>query len=326
MSISRREFIGTAAIAGMAAATPAGTGNTPIPTRVLGKTGARVSILAFGAGSRFLQYKEDDKAIEALTRALDLGVTYIDTADEYGKDRLSERRVGMAIKGRRDKIFLATKLSSRDGSESQRTVEASLKALQVDHVDLLHIHALTTAEDLAKIEAKGGPLDQILKLRDQKVARFIGITCHADPAVLKTALERHDFDCTQMALNAGTVSMVNGGGKRGMVPDPSVKTSFETTALPVALRKKMGVLAIKAFAQDALVGQAPIEKLLYYTLSLPIAAAVVGMPKPEHIDDNVRLAKAFKRLSAAEMKELSATLSHKNKQALDRFFLHHVDA
>lgn len=324
MSISRREFIGTAAAAGIAAGAPAGTGNTPIPTRVLGKTGARVSILAFGAGSRFLQYTEEDQALAALTRALDMGITYIDTSDDYGKDHLSERRVGIAIKGRRDKVFLATKLSNRDGGESQRIVEASLKALQVDRVDLLHIHALTTAEDLAKIEAKGGPLDQVLKLRDQKMTRFIGITCHANPAVLKTALERHDFDCTQMALNAGTVSMTSGTG--GMVPDRAIQTSFETLALPVAIRKKMGVLAIKAFAQDALVGQAPIEKLLYYTLSLPVTAAVVGMPKPEHIDDNVRLAKAFKRLSAAEMKHMSGTLSQKNKQALDRFFLHHIDA
>ncbi|SPE39128.1 Aldo/keto reductase [Candidatus Sulfopaludibacter sp. SbA3] len=325
MSISRREFIGTAAAASIAAGAPAGTGNTKIPTRVLGKTGARVSILAFGAGSRFLQYKEEDKAIEALTRALDMGITYIDTADDYGEDHLSEKRVGIAIKGRRDKIFLATKLTNRDGAESQRIVEESLKALQVDQLDLLHIHALTTAEDLAKIEAKGGPLDQILKLRDQKVTRFIGITCHADPAVLRTALERHDFDCTQMALNAGTVSMLNGGGKSGMVPDPSVKTCFETTALPVALRKKMGVLAIKALAQDALVGQAPTEKLLYYTLSLPVTAAVVGMPKLEHIDDNVRLAKAFKRLSASEMKQMSGALSARNKQALDRFFRDHID-
>ena len=284
MSISRRDFIGTAAAAGIAAGAPAGTGNTPLPTRVLGRTGAHVSILAFGAGSRFLMYTEEDKAVEALTRALDRGITYIDTSDDYGKDHLSERRVGMAIKGRRDKIFLATKLTNRDGNQSQRIVEQSLKALQVDHVDLLHIHQVTTAEDLAAVEAKGGPLDQILKLRDQKVARFIGITSHADPAVLRTALERHDFDCVQMALNAGTVSMM--GSNHGMVPDRSVRTSFETHALPVAIRKKLGVLAIKSFAQEALIGQAPVEKLLYYTLSLPITAAVVGMPKLEHIDEN----------------------------------------
>jgi predicted aldo/keto reductase-like oxidoreductase len=323
MNISRREFIAATAAAGTLAA---GTAGTALPTRVLGKTGARVSILAFGSGSRFLSYKEEDQAIEAVTKALDLGITYIDTADDYGRGHLSEQRIGKAIKGRRDSIFLATKLSNRDGNESQRIVEESLKALQVDRLDLLHIHALTTEDDLANIEAKGGPLEQIMKMRDQKMTRFIGITSHADPTVLKTALERHDFDCTQMALNAGTVAMMNGGGKRGMVPNAAMKSSFETIALPVALRKKMGVLAIKIYAQDALIGQAVPEKLLYYTLSLPVTAAVVGMPKLEHIADNVRMAKAFRPLPPSEMKTLSATLSEKNKEALDRFFQSHVDA
>jgi uncharacterized protein len=327
MSISRREFLESTAIAGLAAGTlAADTGKPALPTRILGKTGARVSILAFGTGSRFLLYKEEDKALEALQMALDLGITYIDTADEYGKGRLAEQRVGKAIRGRRDSVFLATKLSNRDGAESQRLVEESLKALQVDRLDLLHIHALTTADDLANIEAKGGVLEQLLKLRDQKLTRFIGITSHADPEVMKTALERHDFDCAQMALNAANVTMVNGGGKLGMVPNPEIHTSFETTALPVAVRKKMGILAIKSFAQDHLVGQASPEKLLYYTLSLPISAAVVGMPKLEHIQDNVRLAKAFAPLPPPEMKQLAATLSQKNKQALDHFFRNHVDA
>ena len=320
MRITRREFVGSVAAASLASAA------APMPTRVLGKTGAKVSILAFGTGSRFLMYKEEDQALEALTKALDLGITYIDTADEYGKGHLAEQRVGKVLKGRRDGVFLATKVSPRDGDEAARSFEASLKALDLDHVDLLHIHALTTEDDLGKIEAKGGVLERVLKWREQKMARFIGITSHADPAVMKTALERHDFDCAQMALNAGQANMINGGGKRGMVPNPAVQTSFESLALPVAVRKKMGVLAIKAFAQDALVGQAAPEKLLGYTLSLPVTAAVVGMPKLEHIEANVRIVKAFAPLPPAEMKEMSGNLSEKNKVALDEFFRNHVDA
>ena len=323
MSISRREFIGTTALTGLAAG-PLAAGGTALPSRVLGRTGARVSILAFGAGSRFLKYQEEGAALEALRKALDLGITYIDTADDYGKGHLSEQRVGMVLKGRRDGIFLATKVSPRGGDDAVRSFEESLKALQVSQVDLLHIHALTTPEDLAAIEAKGGVLERLMKFRDQKMARFIGITSHSDPAVMRTALERHDFDCAQMALNAGSVAMMN--GKRGMVPNPEVKTSFETLALPVALRKKMGVLAMKAFAQDTLIGQAAPEKLLYYALSLPVTAAVVGMPQLEHIEDNARLAKAFQPLPPAEMKRMSGSLSEKNKQALDLFFKHHVDA
>ena len=326
MRTSRREFLENTALACLATGSLASANKAGLPTRALGKTGVRVPILAMGAGSRFLMYKEEDKALEAVQKALDLGISYIDSADDYGKEHLSEQRIGKAIKGRRDSIFLATKLSNRNGAESQRIVEESLKALQVDRLDLLHIHSLTSAEDLTVIEAKGGVLEQALKLRDQKMTRFIGITCHADPAALKTALERHDFDCTQMALNAGMVSMKNGGAGRGMVPNEAMQASFETLALPVAVRKKMGIIGMKVFAQDALVGQSAPEKLLRYTLSLPVATAVVGMPKLEQIEENVRVAKAFKPLSASEMKEISGALSMKNKASLDQYFRNHIDA
>jgi len=320
MNISRRDFLGTAALTTVAAR----AATDAMPTRTLGKTGARVSILAMGGGSRFLMYKDEDKALEALNRAFDLGITYMDTAYGYG-DGKSEERVGKVMKTRRKGIFLATKINARKGDEAQRILEGSLKRLQTDHTDLIHVHSLTDEKDLADIEAPDGVLKVLLKLRDQKVTRFIGITSHTDPVVLKTALERHDFDCTQMALNAARVGMASGSG--AMVPNDAMKTSFEQVALPVAHRKNMGVIAMKIFAQEALVGQAPPEKLLYYPLSLPgVTLAVAGMPKFEFIDQNVALAKAFKPLPAGEMKQLSAQLATHNKVALDRFFSSHVDA
>ena len=69
-------------------------------------------------------------------------------------------------------------------------------------------------------------------------------------------------------------------------------------ALPVARAKKMGIIAMKIFGQEALVGAAPTEKLLYYSLSLPVTTAVVGMPKLEHLEEDVQLARAFKPLPA----------------------------
>jgi len=206
MRISRRSFLGTTALGGLAvnAAHGAEIGkNGGLPKRTLGRTGARVSILAMGGGSRFLMYKEEDKALEALNRAFDLGITYMDTAYGYGNG-LSETRVGkvMAERRKRDGIFLATKIEARKGDEAARTIEGSLKRLQTDQIDLIHIHSLEDEADLAQIEAKDGILNRLLKLRDEKVTRFVGITCHNDPTVLATALGRHDFDCTQMALNA----------------------------------------------------------------------------------------------------------------------------
>ncbi|MBZ5593358.1 MAG: aldo/keto reductase [Acidobacteriia bacterium] len=328
MRISRRSFLGTTALGSLAvnAAVGAEVGkNGALPTRVLGRTGARVSILAMGGGSRFLMYKEEDKALEALNRAFDLGITYMDTAYGYG-DGVSEARVGkvMAVRRKKDGIFLATKINKRPGDEAMRIIEGSLKRLETDQVDLIHIHSLTDEEDLRAIEAPDGVLSRLLKLREQKVTRFIGITSHSDPKVLATALERHDFDCTQMALNAAQTGMQD--GHHGMEINEAMKTSFETVALPVAVRKNMGIIAMKVHAQEGLTGQAPAEKLLYYSLSLPVSLAVVGMPTLDFIEQNVHLAKAFKPLPKSEMQELSTRLAAKHKRALDQRFANHVDA
>ncbi len=294
-----------------------------MPTRILGRTGARVSVAAMGCGSRLLSYGTEEKAVEALHKAFAQGVTYVDTAYSYGSGK-SEGWVGAAIRDRRKGLWLATKISERDGAKAEKIFEASLKRLGVDQVDLIHVHSLLGAEDLAKVEAPDGLLKLLYKLRDQKITRFIGVTSHTDPTTLKTALERHDFDCTQMALNAALVGMTNGKG--GMIINREMKDSFEHIALPVALKKKMGVTAMKLFAQDGLVNAAPIDTLIRYALSLPVAAGVMGMPKHEFIDENIRLAKAFKPLKKSEMRDLSQKLSVEHKARLDRFFADHVDA
>ena len=326
MNISRRQFLEAAALG---CATVGGVvgqslgASSKIPTRTLGRTGLTVSVLAFGSGSRFMMYEQEDKALEALTKALDLGITYVDTAHNYGGGK-SEERIGKVMGQRRKQIVLATKIAARKGDDAMRQIELSLKRLQTDHVDVLHIHSLTSPEDLAAIEAPDGVLKTMYKAREQKLARFIGITCHAAPQALQTALERHDFDCTQMALNAALARMAEGSG--GMKATPMKEGGFEALALPVAKRKNLGVIAMKAFGQEQILGTAPIEKLLYYSMSLPVSTVSVGMPKLEHIEQNIQLARKFKALSEAERRQLSASIGQEHKLALDSFFQHHVDA
>ncbi len=311
MSHTRRAFIGTSAAAVALNAAPA------MPTRAFSHTGQRISILAFGCGSRFLSYKDEDDAIAVIHKALDLGITYFDTAYDYGAG-LSETRLGKALGARRKDVYLATKIPSRNGDDAMRIIEGSLKRCQTDHFDSLHIHSLTTEQDLAAIEAKDGVLQVMYKMREQKVARNIGITCHTDPKVLRTALERHDFNVTQFALNAARVGFAQNDG------DPA-KDSFEALALPVAIRKKMGVTAMKIFAQDKLQGKAPADKLIRYSLSLPVGAVVVGMPAIEHLEQNVLTAKAFQPLTRDEMSGLNGQLSQ-YKASIDKYFHDHVDA
>jgi aryl-alcohol dehydrogenase-like predicted oxidoreductase len=268
-------------------------------------------------------YKAEDEAIAALNHAIDLGITYIDTAHSYGNGK-SEERVGRVMATRRKEVVLATKLPGRTADRARRQIELSLKRLQTDHLEVLHIHDLKSLDDLKAIEARGGMLEALYEAREQKITRAIGITSHADPAALKAALERHDFDCTQMALNAGLARMADLPG--GMKATPAGASSFENLALPVARRKHMGVIAMKVMGQEQLLGAAPVEKLLAYALSLPVSLASVGMPRREHIESNAAFAHQFSPMSARQRRKLSESIESGKKLAMARFFESHEDA
>jgi len=315
--ITRREFIEkTTLTVASAAALPSVLeseieAKTILPQRVLGRTGVKVPIIAFGCGSRFLMYENEEEALRALNHVIDSGVTYLDTAMDYGKG-LSETRVGMVMKTRRKEVWLATKVppNARTRDDALREVEKSLKRLQTDRVDLLHLHSLTTDEDLQKIEAKDGAIRALYELREQKVARFIGMTSHTDGAVMARAIEHNDLDCVQMAMN------------------PSRALQFEELALPAAKKKNLGVILMKVTAQEKLLGagagKAAIEPLIRYALSLPVTTAVIGMPKLQFVDQNVATAKSFKPMSAGEMDQLRSQVASQ-RAGLERWFSNHRD-
>jgi uncharacterized protein len=315
--ISRREFLENVGI-GAAASTSllllkdvavADTAKNVLPQRTLGCTGAKVSILAFGCGSRFLMYKDEDSATAILNRAIDSGITYLDTAYAYG-DGESETRVGRVMATRRKDVWLATKIPDRTRDEFLRRLEASLKRLQTDHVDLVHIHSLGQADDLEKIEAKDGALKGLMEAREQKMARFAGMTSHTNGEVMAKAIERHDLDCVQMALNASR----NG--------------RFEELALPAANKKNLGIIAMKVTGQEFLVGEgagkADMNSLLRYSMSLPVTTAVVGMPKPEMLAHNIEIAKSFSPLSDQEKDRLRQQLGNA-REGLEKRLVGHLD-
>jgi aryl-alcohol dehydrogenase-like predicted oxidoreductase len=319
MQLTRRNFLVSAALAAVATEIDAQTG---MPMRMLGQTGQKVSLLAFGGGSRFLAYKDRDKGLAALDRALKGGINYVDTASSYG-DGQSEQWIGEYLKTHKKDFFLVTKIGpDRTYDGAMRTIERSLKNLGVSP-DLMHIHSLGNEDDLARIEAPDGQLKAMLRAKEQKMTRFIGITCHQNPQVLKTALTRHDFDSTQMALNVGQIGNAAPSNKPG--EGMTGASGFEAVAMPVAVQKKMGLTAMKIFAQEKLLGQAPPEILIRYAMSLPVAATTIGMPELAHLDFNLNVAKNFKPLSPEEMKRLPAGVSAKMRASIDRFFADHID-
>jgi len=300
--LSRRKFLeriglGTAAGASFSLFSNPASRSSPtgvLPTRTLGRTGAKVSILAFGCGSRFLMYESEDAAQAALNRAIDLGITYLDTAYSYG-DGKSESRVGQVMATRRNEVWLATKIPDRTRDGFLRRLEGSLKRLRVDHVDLVHMHSLGQAEDLAKIEAPNGAMKGALEAREQKMTRYIGMTSHTNGDVMAQAIRHNDLDCVQMALNASR----NG--------------RFEELALPEAKKKNLGVIAMKVTGQEFLLGsgagKTDMKSLLRYSMSLPVTTAVVGMPHLEMLAQNIETARSFSPLNDSEMDAIRQQMS-----------------
>jgi uncharacterized protein len=313
--ITRREFIETTTLtaAGLAAASAdAGASAAALPMRPFGKTGLQVSCLAFGCGSRFLMYEQEAVALEVLNGAVDQGIRYLDTAVGYG-DGESERRVGLLMRTRRNDVVLATKIprTARTRDAALRQVEASLKRLQTDHVDVLHLHDLTDAQDLAAIEAPDGAMKALYELRSQKVTRAIGMTSHTDGAVMAKAIEQNDLDCVQMAMN------------------PARALQFEELALPAAKNKSLGVILMKVTSQEKLVGAGPgkadMSSLLRYALSLPVSTVVVGMPKREFIAENIAIARGFSPMTEQEIDRVRKSVAPQ-QAAVASFFSGHVDA
>src|ERR1700734_2013558 len=145
---------------------------TAMPTRNLGKTGYKVGIFSLGGQAALEKPNNFDVAVPIVEKALDLGVNYIDTSSIYGgPERWSEQYVGKVMAHRRNEAFLATKTKERTREGSMRMIEKSLQLLQTDHVDLWQLHDIGTMFDINEVFAKGGAMEALLEMQQQKVVR-----------------------------------------------------------------------------------------------------------------------------------------------------------
>ncbi|HUP27840.1 MAG TPA: aldo/keto reductase [Chloroflexia bacterium] len=256
-----------------------------LPQRPLGKTGVQVPIIGYGTAP-LGKIEEDvlpkDKAVKLLNYAIDRGITYLDTSPDYG----SQPRLGEVMKTRRDEVFLATKVNKRKHDEVLEEIRRNLKELQTDHVDLVQIHAVSTMADLEAALAPDGAISALEEARRSGMTRFVGITGHARPSVLAQALERYSFDTVLVAL----------GAIDRLVNNP------ESVFLPVAERKGAGVIAMKVYGHGEMKER---ELSLRYSLSLPsVSLAILGMKDEKEIEENIKLAQAYKPLEQDELDTL----------------------
>ena len=265
-----------------------------LPTAVLGKTGVAVPRIGIGLGSRYCAVTDEDKALAILNACLDRGFYYWDSAYSYrNKDIISEERIGRVLKDRRKDVFLATKCESRTYDGAMREAEESLKRLQTDHFDLYQIHLIQSMADVDVIGFPEGVLKALMKLKEEKTARFIGFTGHLTAEGMAEAARRYEFDTMLIALNHYLER----------------KGDMEGGAIPAAAAKKMGIMIIKAVRPRETVKTIPVESLIRYSLSLPLVhSAVIGTDSVEVVRKNAALLKSFKPMTAEEMKALSVPL------------------
>jgi len=270
-----------------------------LPTTILGKTSVRIPKMALGLGSRFCNIESVDEAYQMLNYALDNGLYFWDTAWIYENKKLgiiSEERLGPVVNTRRDEIFLSTKVTSRDPNEAMRQIETSLKRLQTDHLDILKIHDVQSAEDVAKLSEKGNLIDILLKMKEQKITRFIGFSGHSDAAAMKSMAEKEIFDDMLIAMN-------HWRGK----DDPQPRQEL---AVPAAKAQGMGVMLMKVIRPKETIQGLDPRDLVRYALSLKGPdGIIVGMDSLEVVKSNLEILRNFKPMDEERMKQLAQQLS-----------------
>ena len=169
----------------------------PLPLRRLGRTELEVTCLGMGGAGIGRGDVTDDEAIEAVHRAIDLGINYLDTAPLYGE---SERRVGLALAdGWREKIYLATKIGTHpewrgdfSASGTRRSVENSMRLLGTDCLDVCLVH---DPDSMDPVVAKDGAFDELQRMREEGLLKFIGL-----------GVRQHEFH--KIAIETGVVDVI----------------------------------------------------------------------------------------------------------------------
>lgn len=284
-----------------------------IETRPLGRTGANVTILGYGAmelrGQPPGPAIEDAEASKLLNAVLDAGINLIDTSIDYGR---SEELIGRYAAHRRDEYFLASKCGCLLGEPPPGAIppfahdyraeniragtEQSLRRLRTDRLDLLQVHM---SPSRAEMEA-AGTVETLLSLRDEGKIRFLGMSGilpdladHIAMGVFDvfqvpySAVQREHEDVISAAVEAGAGTLIRGGAARGA---PSEDKAWRQG--PLGLAQGEGQRRRESSGVDQLLGDmSHLEFVLRFTLSHPdLSSTIVGTSNGEHLWSNVAFA------------------------------------
>ena len=264
-----------------------------IPLRPFGRH-SDVKVSALGLGGHHLGQAEDLKtAIRSVHGAIDGGITFFDNCWEYNLGK-SENWMGMGLRGKREKVFLMTKVCThgREGSLATRMLEESLHRLQTDHLDLWQIHGVSFENDPDLFIRPNGAAEALRKAKEQGKVRFVGFTGHKRPEIhLKMLNCGFEWDSVQMPLNPFDANFL----------------SFEQQVLRELNKRGIAALGMKPIVghgESVKRGMLSAQETLSYAMSLPVTTTITGMEKPEILEQNLKVAQGFQPLSQTEMQAL----------------------
>ena len=225
----------------------------------LGRTGLRVSRAGFGGGGigQVWGATTEAESVRAVHRALELGVNFFDVAPSYGHGK-AEEVLGRALAGRQEPVIIATKVRlaademSDVVSAVSRSVEASLRRLRRDRVDVLHIHNRLTPQrgdrpdSLSAEDVLGPVLDAYQRVQHAGKTRFIGVSgMEPDTPILRRIMQSGHYDTVLAYYN-----LLN---QTAQTPVPTGGELFDNgQIIPLAKSLNMGVIGIRSHAAGAL--------------------------------------------------------------------------
>jgi predicted aldo/keto reductase-like oxidoreductase len=242
----------------------------------LGRTGLTVSALGFGGIP--IQRLSELEAVDVVRHCLDLGITFLDTANGY---TTSEERIGQAIAGRREGLVLATKTGSRDGKGVQEHLDLSLERLGVETIDLYQLHCVSNEEDYERVLAPGGPLDVVREAQASGQVAHIGLTSHSMEIALKVVRSGH-FETIMFPFNF-------------------IAHEAAQELIPLALEHDVGFIAMKPLAGGALDNATLAFK---YLRQFPQILPIPGIERVEEIREIVALMEGPAEMTAGEREEI----------------------
>ena len=282
-----------------------------LPKRRLGRTNQYVTML--GTGGYHIGWTTERDAQEVVEASLEGGVRFFDTAESYGNG-ISETRYGKYLTPQyRDLIFLMSKSTGKDAKTVREHLEGTLKRLKTDQLDLYQVHAISTPEDVDN-RIQLGVLDVLLKAKEEGKIKYLGFTGHQNPfahaRMLEQTKETDIFDTVLMPVN---------------VLDQTY-FSFTQTVMPEALKRNMGILAIKSladgrfFAKNDQAGWATddplipnylsIKEAMHFVWSLPVSVLISGNENATFMREKIALARSFTKLTDEQKSALIDKVKH----------------